>query len=153
MTGRRQMRDRDDYIKWLGIVAHEFFHVWNVRHMRPAELAEYDYQHEQYTSQLWLAEGLTSYYDNLLMSRAGLIKPEEYMELLAKDIHRLENDAGQIVTTGYGSFHRCMDSALPTQFQFGQQHHQLLHQGCCYRLRAGCLPQEGKQWAAMIWMR
>lgn len=97
MTGRRQMRDRDDYIKWLGIVAHEFFHVWNVRHMRPAELTPYDYQHEQYTSQLWLAEGLTSYYDNLLMSRAGLIKPEEYMELLAKDIHGLETTPGRLL--------------------------------------------------------
>lgn len=97
MTGRRQMRDRDDYIKWLGVVAHEFFHVWNVRNMRPADLTPYDYQNEQYTSQLWFAEGLTSYYDNLLMSRAGLIKPEEYMELLAKDIHRLETTPGRLL--------------------------------------------------------
>jgi predicted metalloprotease with PDZ domain len=97
LTGRRQMRDRENYIDWLGIVAHEFFHVWNVRHMRPLELARYDYQHEQYTSQLWIAEGLTSYYDNLLMSRAGLIQPEEYMELLAKDIHRLETTPGRML--------------------------------------------------------
>ena len=97
MTGRRQMRDRDDYIKWLGVVAHEFFHVWNVRHMRPAKLAQYDYQREQYTSQLWLAEGLTSYYDNLLLSRAGLITPKEYMELLARDIHRLETTPGRLL--------------------------------------------------------
>jgi len=95
MTGRRQMRNRDEYIKWLGVVAHEFFHVWNVRDMRPAALASYDYQNEQYTSQLWLAEGLTSYYDNLLMSRAKLIKPEVYMELLAKDMHRLETTPGR----------------------------------------------------------
>lgn len=95
MTGRRQMRDREAYIKWLGVVAHEFFHVWNVRHMRPAELAKYDYQHEQYTSQLWLAEGLTSYFDNLVLSRASLIQPEEYLELLAKDIHRLETTPGR----------------------------------------------------------
>jgi predicted metalloprotease with PDZ domain len=97
MTGRRQMSDREDYIKWLGVVAHEFFHVWNVRHMRPAELANYDYQREQYTDQLWLAEGLTSYYDNLMMSRAGLIKLEEYMKLLAKDIHRLETTPGRLI--------------------------------------------------------
>jgi predicted metalloprotease with PDZ domain len=97
MTGRRQMGDRDTYIQWLGVVAHEFFHVWNVRHMRPQELAPYDYQYEQYTSQLWLAEGLTSYYDNLLMSRAGLITPMEYMELLAKDIHRLETTPGRLL--------------------------------------------------------
>ena len=97
MTGRRQMRNRNDYIKWLSIVAHEFFHVWNVRHMRPLGLAQYDYQNEQYTSQLWLAEGLTSYYDNLLISRAGLITPKEYMELLAKDIHRLETTPGRLL--------------------------------------------------------
>lgn len=97
MTGRRQMRNRDDYIEWLGVVAHEFFHVWNVRNMRPVELAQYDYQHEQYTSQLWLAEGLTSYYDNLLLSRAGLITPSEYMELLADDIYRLETTPGRLL--------------------------------------------------------
>ena len=97
MTGRRQMRNRSDYIKWLGVVTHEFFHVWNVRHMRPAGLAQYDYQSEQYTSELWLAEGLTSYYDNLLMSRAGLITPKEYMELLARDIHRLETTPGRLL--------------------------------------------------------
>jgi predicted metalloprotease with PDZ domain len=97
MTGRRQMSDREAYIKWLGVVAHEFFHVWNVRHMRPAELARYDYQHEQYTGQLWLAEGLTSYYDNLMMSRAGLIDLAEYMKLLARDIHRLETTPGRLI--------------------------------------------------------
>ncbi len=97
MTGRRQMRNRKDYIKWLGVVAHEFFHVWNVRNMRPVELAQYDYQNEQYTSQLWLAEGLTSYYDNLILSRAGLITPKEYLELLAKDIHRLETTPGRLL--------------------------------------------------------
>jgi len=95
MTGRRQMGERRDYIKWLGVVAHEFFHVWNVRHMRPIELFPHDYQKEQYTRQLWLAEGLTSYYDNLLMSRAGLITPKEYMELVAEDIRRLETTPGR----------------------------------------------------------
>lgn len=97
MTGRRQMLDRNAYVKWLGLVAHEFFHVWNVRNMRPLELEQYDYQNEQYTSQLWIAEGLTSYYDNLIMSRAGLITPKEYMELLAKDIYRLETTPGRLL--------------------------------------------------------
>jgi len=97
MTGRRQMIDRDDYIKWMSVVAHEFFHVWNVRRMRPVDLTDIDYQREQYTTQLWLAEGLTSYYDNLIMSRAGLIKPEEYMVLLAKDIHKLETTPGRLL--------------------------------------------------------
>jgi len=97
MTGRLQMRERKGYIKWLGTVAHEFFHVWNVRHMRPLELAQYDYQNEQYTRELWLAEGLTSYYDNLLLSRSGLVTPNEYMELLAKEIHTLETTPGRLL--------------------------------------------------------
>lgn len=97
MTGRRQMRDRKAYIKWLSLVAHEFFHVWNVRSMRPVELDQYDYQSEQYTSQLWIAEGLTSYYDNLILSRTGLITPQEYMELLARDIYRLETTPGRLL--------------------------------------------------------
>jgi predicted metalloprotease with PDZ domain len=95
MTGRWQIRNRKGYIKWLGLVAHEFFHVWNVRKMRPAELVPYDYQEEQYTRQLWLAEGLSSYYDNLLLSRAGLVNPNEYLELLADDIYRLETTPGR----------------------------------------------------------
>ncbi len=95
MTGRRQMRVRDHYIQWLGVISHEFFHAWNVRRMRPAALAQTDFQHEQYSTQLWLAEGLTSYYDNLLLSRARLITPAEYMELLARDIYRLETTPGR----------------------------------------------------------
>lgn len=97
MTGRLQMRERESYIKWLGTVAHEFFHVWNVRHMRPLELAQYDYQAEQYSRELWLVEGLTSYYDNLLLVRTGLITPNEYMDLLAKDIYRLETTPGRLL--------------------------------------------------------
>lgn len=97
MTGRTQPRTRSGYIKWLGLVAHEFFHVWNVRRMRPAELLPYDYQNEQYTSLLWLAEGFTSYYDNIILSRAGLITPKEYLELLAAEIHRLETTPGRRV--------------------------------------------------------
>ena len=97
MTGRSQPRTRKGYIKWLGLVAHEFFHVWNVRRMKPVELVPYDYQQEQYTRQLWLAEGLSSYFDNLILSRAGLIKPKEYLELLAADIHRLETTPGRRV--------------------------------------------------------
>lgn len=95
MTSRNPMQDRNDYVKWLGLMAHEFFHVWNVRRLRPAAFKPYDYQNEQYSTQLWLAEGFTSYYDNLILSRAGLINPKEYLELLAKDMHRLLNTPGR----------------------------------------------------------
>jgi predicted metalloprotease with PDZ domain len=92
-----QMRGREDYIKWLGLVSHEFFHSWNVRRMRPAALAEYDYDREVYTRELWLAEGLTSYYDNLLLFRGNLIDVSDYFELLAEEIRDYEATPGREV--------------------------------------------------------
>ena len=92
-----QMRGKKDYIKWLGLVSHEFFHSWNVRRMRPEALVDYDYSAEMYTRELWLAEGLTSYYDNLLLFRAGLIDVGEYFELLAEEIRKYETTPGRAV--------------------------------------------------------
>jgi predicted metalloprotease with PDZ domain len=92
-----QMRGKKDYIKWLGLVSHEFFHSWNVRRMRPVALAEYDYSKEVYTRELWLAEGLTSYYDNLLLFRAGLIDVASYFELLAEEFRNYETTPGREV--------------------------------------------------------
>lgn len=95
MTSRWNMRSREEYVKWLGLVAHEYFHAWNVRRMRPLELARYDYRREQYTNSLWLAEGITSYYDDLLLSRAKVVTPAEYLERLAKNLHALELTPGR----------------------------------------------------------
>lgn len=92
-----QMRGREDYIKWLGLVSHEFFHSWNVRRMRPEALLEVDYDQEVYTRELWLAEGLTSYYDNLLLFRAELIGVSEYLELLAEEFRNYETTPGREV--------------------------------------------------------
>jgi predicted metalloprotease with PDZ domain len=92
-----QMRGRDDYIKWLGLVSHEFFHAWNVRRMRPEALLEYDFDREMYTRELWLAEGLTSYYDNLLLFRGGLIDVGDYFDLLAEEFLNYETTPGRAV--------------------------------------------------------
>jgi predicted metalloprotease with PDZ domain len=92
-----QMRYREDYVRWLALVTHEFFHAWNVRRMRPQALASYDYDSEVYTRELWLAEGLTSYYDNLLLFRSGLITVSEFLELLADEIHKLDTTPGRKV--------------------------------------------------------
>jgi len=99
MTSRWQMRDREDYVKWLSLVAHEYFHAWNVRRMRPVSLASYDYHREQYSSSLWLAEGITSYYDNLLLSRARLVDAQEYFKRLAIDFHALELTPGSALVS------------------------------------------------------
>lgn len=84
-----------DYEKILGLITHEYFHTWNVKRIRPAPLGPFDYFHENYTRQLWLAEGVTSYYDNLIMCRAGLITPARYLELLADDISSVQRTPGR----------------------------------------------------------
>jgi len=71
------------WLSWLGLVSHEFFHTWNVKRMRPEPLTTYDYDEEQYTRSLWIAEGLTSYYDDLLLVRAGLMTPEQHLSRLS----------------------------------------------------------------------
>jgi len=92
-----QMTERADYIKWLGLASHEFFHAWNVRRLRPAALARYDYDREMYTRELWLAEGLSSYYDDLLLFRAELVDVSEYFDLLAQEIRNYEVMPGRQV--------------------------------------------------------
>lgn len=99
MTSRWTQRQKSKYIDWLSLVSHEFFHVWNVRRLRPQALQNYDYNNEQYMRELWVAEGLTSYYDNLFVIRAGLCTPGEYLEKVSKDIQVVENTPGRLVQT------------------------------------------------------
>jgi predicted metalloprotease with PDZ domain len=73
------MSDRKGYIKWLSLVSHEYFHTWNVKRIRPHGLSRFDYRNENYTSMLWLAEGLTSFCDELFVYRCGLCTLEEYL--------------------------------------------------------------------------
>jgi predicted metalloprotease with PDZ domain len=91
------MRRRSDYLSWLGLVSHELFHAWNVKRLRPAELGPFDYENEVYTESLWVAEGLTSYYDDLLLVRAGLMKQDEYLALLSDQIRGSETRPGRLV--------------------------------------------------------
>ncbi len=105
MSGLWQVAEEDEYTKWLGLVSHEFFHAWNVRRMRPQALADYDYDAEVYTRELWLAEGLTSYYDDLLLFRAGLLEVGDYFELLAAEIRTYEAMPGrQVRSAEHASF-------------------------------------------------
>ncbi len=83
------------YERFLALQSHEFFHVWNVKRIRAAPLGPFDYRHENYTRQLWAMEGVTSYYDNLLLVRAGLLRAERYLELLAEDIVTLQSQPGR----------------------------------------------------------
>ncbi len=95
LTSRWAFRNDKNYKKWLGLVSHEFFHAWNVRRLRPKALAKYDYQSEVYFDELWIAEGITSYYDELALVRAGLTKPKEYLANLSKQIETVQTLPGR----------------------------------------------------------
>jgi len=78
-----QPETSDGYVRLLGLISHEYFHSWNVKRLRPAEFSALDYTHENYTELLWFFEGFTSYFDELLLLRSGLIDRSRYLKLLA----------------------------------------------------------------------
>jgi predicted metalloprotease with PDZ domain len=97
MTSRWNARTKEGYRRWLGLVSHEFFHTWNVKRLRPVELGPFDYETEVQTPSLWIAEGVTSYYGDLLLRRAGLLTRDQYLERLSGTIERLQTTPGRRV--------------------------------------------------------
>ncbi len=95
MTNRFATQEREKYLEWLGLVAHEFFHTWNVKRLRPEALGPFDYENEVYTPSLWVVEGITSYYDDLMVRRAGLSTRAEYLKALSKQLNTLANTPGR----------------------------------------------------------
>jgi len=87
----------EGYTTLLGLVSHEYFHTWNVKRLRPIEFARYDYGRENYTELLWLFEGFTSYYDDLLLRRAGRIDDATYLRLVNKTINQVMQTPGRLV--------------------------------------------------------
>ncbi|HYV13434.1 MAG TPA: PDZ domain-containing protein [Pyrinomonadaceae bacterium] len=86
-----------DYRGFLGLVSHEFFHLWNVKRIRPDALGPFDYTQENYTKVLWVAEGITDYYSDLVLRRAGLISESEYLRAQARAMQNLQNTPGRLV--------------------------------------------------------
>jgi predicted metalloprotease with PDZ domain len=103
ICGRRDLprlgeaKTSDGYTTLLGLISHEYFHTWNVKRLRPAEFARYDYAQENYTRLLWFFEGFTSYYDDLLLRRAGLIDDALYLKLLNKTLNQVLQTPGRAV--------------------------------------------------------
>jgi predicted metalloprotease with PDZ domain len=79
------------------LISHEYFHTWNVKRLQPAEFARYDYTRENYTELLWFFEGFTSYYDDLLLRRCGLLDNAGYLKLLNKTINQVMQTPGRKV--------------------------------------------------------
>ena len=94
---RAGMREAsDDYIEFLGLASHEYFHAWNVKRIKPEAFVPYDLTREAYTRQLWIFEGFTSYYDNLMLVRSGVINVDNYLSLIGQDVTKVLRGSGRL---------------------------------------------------------
>ncbi|OIP69532.1 MAG: peptidase M61 [Oscillatoriales cyanobacterium CG2_30_44_21] len=100
---RLGFRKEESYLQFMNLVAHEFFHTWNVKRIRPKALEKFDYDQENYTGSLWFSEGTTSYYDQLFPLRAKLYDAKHYLKLVSKSITRLQTTFGRNVQSLYDS--------------------------------------------------
>ena len=91
----KKIASREGYLDYLSLVAHEYFHTWNAKRIRPRELGPFDYLRENHTDMLWLAEGLTVFMEDLILYKAGLCSPEEYLERRTKDVNRYRSTPGR----------------------------------------------------------
>ncbi|HAR20833.1 MAG TPA: peptidase M61, partial [Cytophagales bacterium] len=94
---RSLYKNEIQYGNFLGLVSHEYFHLWNVKRIRPIELGPFDYDNENYTTMLWISEGFTSYYDDYICQRAGLISSDRFLDLMVSNINSIENMPGNKV--------------------------------------------------------
>lgn len=85
----------EGYRTFLGLVSHEYFHTWNVKRIKPAVFAPYDLRRETHTELLWVFEGFTSYYDDLMLLRAGVISQDDYLRLVGKVIGNVRRAGGR----------------------------------------------------------
>jgi predicted metalloprotease with PDZ domain len=96
LMGRAALATEAGYREFASLAAHEHFHAWNVKRMRPAEFWDYDYERENPTPFLWLAEGWTAYYDDLLCLRAGVFTRKQYLEAAAKNVQGMLAAPGRL---------------------------------------------------------
>lgn len=92
----RKLTNKKDYQAYMALAAHEYFHLWNVKRIRPKELGPFDYLNENYTTLLWLAEGLTSFMDDLFVYRAGLSTLEEYLDVVKSNLETYLTTPGRM---------------------------------------------------------
>jgi len=91
---RLRLVPKEEYNLTMGLFSHEFFHAWNVKRLRPRELLNYDYGKENYTRSLWVAEGITSYYDDLMLRRAGIFTVGEYLDAFCSNVNIMKSYPG-----------------------------------------------------------
>lgn len=120
-----------DYQRFLGLCSHEYFHSWLVKFIRPENFANYDLDQEGYTSLLWIFEGFTSYYDDLILYRSGVISQESYLKLLKSQIDRYLQNPGRFIQS-------VSESSFDAWIKFYRQDENSNNAGTSY-YNKGCL--------------
>ncbi|AXQ22973.1 M61 family peptidase [Acinetobacter wuhouensis] len=120
-----------DYQRFLGLCSHEYFHSWLVKFIRPENLANYDLNKESLTSLLWIFEGFTSYYDDLILLRSGVISQDSYLKLLKGQIDRYLQNPGRFIQT-------VSESSFDAWIKFYRQDENSNNAGTSY-YNKGCL--------------
>jgi predicted metalloprotease with PDZ domain len=105
-----------NYTGFINLVAHEYFHLWNVKRIRPIELGPFNYDQECYTSLLWVMEGITSYYDELLLRRAGFYTKEEFLSKMQSQVNYVEGSPGsRVQPVAHASFDAWIKAYRPNE--------------------------------------
>lgn len=113
---KRWNYEGSSYLKFLSLVAHEYFHLWHVKRFRPFELGPFDYDNENYTDLLWVMEGFTSYYDELILRRAGFYSKEEYINKVKGTLNYVERSAGnKVQPVAHASFDAWIKAYRPDE--------------------------------------
>ena len=119
---RFRFSSADGYSRFGALVAHEFFHLWNVKRIRPDALGPFDYTKENHTKLLWVAEGITEYYGQLMLRRAGLISDEAYLAHLASQIQDMQDSPGRkLMSAEDASFNAWIKEYRPDENSINSQ--------------------------------
>jgi predicted metalloprotease with PDZ domain len=125
-----KLNERKGYVRWLELVAHEYFHTWNVKRIRPKELGPFDYVNEGYTRMHWLTEGLTSFMDQLIVLRAGLVSLNEYAEMMKDNFNVYFSTPGR-------RFHSLEDSSFNAWIKLYRPDENSKNSSISYYLKGG----------------
>lgn len=124
--------DEKKYKRFLGLISHELFHVWNVKRVRPIELGPFDYSKEVYTKMHWVTEGWTSFFDNLLLRRAGILDDKEYLEFVAEELNEVMRFSGR--------FHQSLEeSSFDNWVKFYTRHENTRNDQISYYKKGGLI--------------
>jgi len=115
----------DDYLEFLGLASHEYFHAWNVKRIKPEAFAPYNLAHESYTRQLWAFEGITSYYDDLALVRCGLITPQRYLQWVGRTVTTVLRGPGRLAQS-------VAESSFDAWIKFYRQDENTVNAGVSY---------------------